>query len=237
MTARELITSSLRLIGVAAQGEPVSAADAAAALDVLNDLVDAWSAERLTLYAQTRTVAPLVVGDGEYTIGASGNINIPRPFWIDAASFLLADGVETPIRMYTRQEWARKSLKDLESSIPHGIFYNPTFPLGTVSVWPVPTDNTISIVLYTPTDALASVASLDTVISMPKGWRKALRSNLAVDLGIEFGKPADGQIIGMAQASKATIKNTQQDETELEIDPALRGGGGGWDYHTGEYQR
>lgn len=236
MTVRQLITSSLRLIGVLASGETLPAADGADALSVLNDLLDAWRAERLTLFEQQRTENTLVGGTQRYTIGTGGAWNQQRPLWIDAAGALFPDGLEIPIKLYSRDEWAEQALKDLDSNIPEGIFYNPAFPLGEIDVWPVPDDATMKVVLYAPKSGLTSVASLDTVISMPPGWAKALRYNLALDLAPEYGRQADPAVVATAIDAKATIKRANILPEDLAIDPALSAGGGAWDWRTGDYR-
>jgi hypothetical protein len=236
VTARDLIGRSLRLLGVLASGESLPADQASDGLDTLNDLLDAWRAERLTLFAQARTVTALTVGVASYTIGSGGTINVNRPLWIDGATIVVS-GEEIPIRVYTRDEWRRIAQKTL-SGQPEGIFYNPTFPLGTVEVYPVPAEST-SLVIYGPAEALVSVASLDTAISMPPGWSKALRYALAVDLAPEYpavSSDAAQLILSQAVELKATIKRPNEAIEDMDIDPALRRRGAWFDINTGDFR-
>jgi hypothetical protein len=236
VTARDLIGRSLRLLGVLASGESLPADQASDGLDVLNDLLDAWRAERLTLFAQARTVTALSVGVASYTIGSGGTINVNRPLWIDGATIVVGDE-EIPIRVYTRDEWRRIAQKTLAGQ-PEGIFYNPTFPLGTVEVYPVPAE-AVSLVIYGPAEALTSVASLDTAISMPPGWSKALRYALAVDLAPEYpavSSDAAQLILSQAVELKATIKRPNEVLEDMDIDPALRRRGAWFDINTGDFR-
>lgn len=227
-TGGQLIGGALRLIGQQAAGEPLNSSDGPIGLDVLNELVDAWAAERLTLFAQAITACTLSAAKQTYTVGASGaDWTLDRPFWIDhAIRREVATGIERPIKVYEPSEWSGVTLKTLAGPMPIGIHYNPTFPLGQADVWPIPTGNTYSIVLYTPAQALQSVASLNTSISMPQGWQRALRYNLALALAAEYGFPIDQSVIAIAADSKATIKRTSESPEVSQLDPAVLGGRG-----------
>lgn len=237
-TAGQLIQGSLQLIGELAPGEPLGPSDGAKALDVLNELLDAWGTERLTLYAQGRTPNVLANAQQRYTIGASGaNWTMdPRPFWLDRVTRLeVATGIEREIANYSRDQWARVTLKGLSGEMPFGIYYNPEFPLGKVDVYPVPTGTKYQIVLYAPEQALASVASVNTVISVPQGWQRALRYNLAVALYPEFGIQVDGSVLAIAADSKADIKRTAESPEEMVLDAGVLGSQRGMiDRSTGE---
>lgn len=222
MTARTWITSSLRLLGVLASGEAAEAAAAADALTSASDLLDSWAAERLTIYSQTRSTCALVANQQRYTVGTGGNWTQDRPLWIDRVTLLTSDGVETPIKLFTRDEWAAISQKGMTSATPEGIFYNPTYPLGAVDVWPKPTDASAQIVIYAPLSPLKSVTSLETTISTPEGWARALRYNLALELAPEYGVEPSASVVNGAVESKAAIKRVNEGLLdELKIDRAL----------------
>lgn len=223
-TVRDWLTRSLRLLGQLGEGQTISNEAGADALLVASAMLDSWATERLNVYSQTRKVFALVNGQQRYTIGASGaNWTQARPLWIDTAAVLI-NGQETEIRVFTRDQWAAVSQKSLTGAMPVGIFYNPTFPLGAIDAWPVPTDATVQIVLYTPLGELTSVSDLNTSLSVPEGWTKALHYNLAIELAPEYGvEPATPIVIG-ATDSKAAIQRVNvlnATENEARIDPAL----------------
>jgi hypothetical protein len=236
MTARELIRRTLQLLGVLAAGESLPASEASDALQTLNDLLDAWRAERLMLHAQARTVTALSVGVASYTIGSGATINVNRPLWLDGAAIVVG-GQEYPIEIFTRDKWRRIADKALAGQ-PEGVFYNPTYPLGTIEAFPVPAETT-SLVLYGPAEALTAVADLDTAISMPPGWAKALRYNLAIELAPEYpavSADAAQLIVSGAVESKAAIKRTNEIEQDMTIDPMLRRQGARFDITTGDFR-
>jgi hypothetical protein len=55
MTVRDWINRSARLAGIVAAGETLQGSDIQDSLDVASDLLDAWAADRLTVYTQSRT--------------------------------------------------------------------------------------------------------------------------------------------------------------------------------------
>ena len=74
MTGRDLVSASLRLIGVVASGETPASSEATDGLSALNLLISSWSTDGLLIYAITaETPLTLTAGDGSYTMGTSGD--------------------------------------------------------------------------------------------------------------------------------------------------------------------
>lgn len=218
MTIRALILSAFRLLGVTGAGDSLESSMGADALVSLSQLLDAWQTERLTVYAQTRTVHALTNGTSRYTIGSGGDFTEARPLWIDTA-MLLVGGFEYRLRLFTRDEWAAVTDKSL-AGLPAGIFYNPTYPLGAIDVFPVP-NASCSLVLYVPAASLTSATSLDTVLSLPPAWARALRYNLALELAPEYNVQPSGLIVKTATDAKAEIQRTNILADTLRVDGAL----------------
>jgi hypothetical protein len=68
-SALDLITGALRNIKVLAAGETPNAQDSADALQVLNDLLESWSIDHLTIYSQVENILTFTAGQYQYTIG------------------------------------------------------------------------------------------------------------------------------------------------------------------------
>src|SRR6188474_3689472 len=100
ITPRSLIVGVFRLLGITAQGEDPSSAELLEAFDRLNELIDAWSTQRLTMRVTTRATYPIVAGQATYTIGPAGTIPTPdwtgeRPTAIEAVAWLLETSTPT----------------------------------------------------------------------------------------------------------------------------------------------
>ena len=246
MTANELITRALKTVGVLASGETASSDDVADALVVLNNMVDTWATERLTIYTVARTAFDLSASTQDYTIGMGGTFNIPRPQWIVAASIITdkdaasAQKQELPIpNALTIQQWQEVGIKGLTSTYPTQFFYDKkwTAGLATISVWPIPDNSSCQLVLYTPT-ALSQFADLTTAYTFPPGYEEAMRYQLALRLAPEFGVTITPEIFKLATDTYANVKRLNLSTTteELSIDAALLAEGGRYDWRTDRYR-
>lgn len=240
MTARELITATLRSIRVLGVGDHLEAEDANDALDRLNDWIDALALERLTMFYVTRTVKPLASNIASYTIGVGGDIDIPRPTHIETAGLILDVGAtppyERPLEVFTDLRWQRIRQKTVESTYPTGIYYDHNWAggLAKIYVWPVPTGAApTELVLNTPV-ALAEFATLDTDYTFPPGYRRFIRTNLGQEIASEYGKQLTGDQVMQARSAKAAIKRGNVRPVEARVDPALIRSYGGFDWRTGE---
>ena len=68
-TALDLITGGLRNIKVLAAGETPGGQESADALQVLNDLLESWSIDHLTIYSVVENILDFTAGQYQYTIG------------------------------------------------------------------------------------------------------------------------------------------------------------------------
>jgi hypothetical protein len=235
-TARALISSTLRLLGVLAAGEVPTAQEADDALQTLNQLVDSWSNERYLVYVVERLDVPLVVGKPLYTWGVpGGDIPSPRPVQVEGVVFSLTDqDLEWPLTAYSQVEYVAIAQKGLSSLYPQLWQYTPTYPLGELRVWPTPqAAHTLGLFPWVP---LARFASLDTVVTLPPGYERALRYGLALDLAPEYGREASPTLVGAFAQALSAIKRTNTVVPTLGMDPAWSGRqAGDWDATAGTY--
>ena len=143
-TGLEVITDSLKLIGVVAGHEVPTTDEQTDAFARLNELIDSWGTHAQThVRARSRDVVPLVVGQQTYTVGAGGDVDVaPAPMTLDAASYVTdaarADR-DIPCDLATDQAAIGVAQKTLTGSPPQVAPATARVPLGTLWVWPVPT--------------------------------------------------------------------------------------------------
>lgn len=230
-TPLQLITRSGTLVGIFAQGETPSAADAQDALAIVNGLLDGFATQRLTLPASQREVFSFVTNTSTYTIGPSGaDWTTTRPASIDTMAVLSVNAqpypFEIPMAPLDDQSYDGLSIKTLTATFPFNYYYNATFPNGTLFVWPTPTDvANYQAVLYTPTQ-LATFATLTTSYTLPPGYYRMLYYNLALEMAPAFGRPMDPVIAKLAGDSLADIKRLNVEMTDLSAGVSLPGTGG-----------
>lgn len=237
MIALDLITGALRLLGVTASGESISANEASDALSSLNDLLDSWSTQSLLIPNRVREVFPLVSGQQSYTMGTGGNFNTARPMRIEHALLQVTSvspALELPIKILTEDQFAGILIKTLNSTYPLYAYAEGTFPLETLNVWPVP-NQVNNIVLYS-WKQLANLTSLATVLNLPPGYNRALKHHLAIELAPEFGRSVAPEIVAVADAAIADIKRMNFKPSYMTVDNALTATPAVWNWMTGDPQ-
>lgn len=233
-TVSDLIKGSMRLIGVIAAGETPSSSESADALTSLNDMLDSWSNDGFLIYHRVIENLTLVASTASYTIGASGAFNTTRPIRIiDALVKESGSDNEVPIRIYNQDEWVQISDKTLTSTLPQGIYYDPNAALGLIYVWPVPSGGS-TLILHSE-KPLTTYSAISEDVTLPPGYKKALRYNLAMELAPEYGKAISQDIAMQASESKALIMRTNTRPVYMTSDvPGLIGSRGSYNIYTGQ---
>lgn len=220
IVAIDLIKSSMRLAGIISGNQTPKANESNDALTVLNDLLEQWSTDTLTVWGSDNATYPLVPGKSKYTIGPAGDFNDIRP--IDVKSFYVSyNGVDYDGMMIQQDRYNRIPVKTTPG-IPREAQYIPNAPLGALYLYPVPDQAYNILLVYDP--LLNQVANLSQVLTFPPGYAKALRWNLAVDLAAEYGAPISGDIKAIAVSSLASIKDANNLAPDtMSFDPVLTG--------------
>jgi hypothetical protein len=235
-TVRSLITDALVEIGVLEPGEQANAGQIALGLRRVQTMIDTWAADRLTLSLQLQTTFVWPASTSSVLVGIGQAVNIDRPMWINAISFLIpgsSPAIEVPIGMMDEDAFSSLSIKGLPSALPTQSFYqtNLTDAHGTLFLWPQP--QSLSIVLYTP-QAVGVPASLDSILQGPPGYQDAFLYQLALRFCSPFGVQIPPLLPRMASAAFENMKKPNVDPGAMSVDPALVPGlGAGWNYLTG----
>lgn len=236
-TALDLITASLKRLGVVSGIQTPSADLAADGLDRLNSLIDSWLTESLVVYARQRVTKTMTIGKAAYTIGPAGDFVItPRPAWLYTVAITIPGSnpvSELELTPLDEDEWATTSIKTQASSQPDRYYYNATWPLGSLSPWPVLSVGSCDLVVYAavplPTDLV-----LTTAIDLPSGYYRALRDNLAIELAPELDRQVDPNLFMIATDAKAAIKRVNFRPLTMQVDEALSCGAGEYNWLTDE---
>lgn len=232
-TYGDLIKAALKEIGVLAAGETPTAEEASDAKDQLNRLIDQWAGERLILSSEARTVFTITSGTAVYAVGESQVVNRIRPVFIRRVRF--QDTTPTPdlemdLTRLTEDEYAAIPMKALTSTYPQAWYYNPSFPSGMLTLWPVPTATTLQGVMYAPT-AINQVGALTESASNPPGYGRMIVKNLAKELCPSYGREPSQELLEQARESKADVKRENRRDALMSYEAAaLIQGGGRWTY-------
>lgn len=220
-TVADLIRGAFRVLGVLAASESPKASEQADGLESLNDMLDSWASERLTLFATLRSTHTLTPSLSPHTIGTAGTFNTTRPIRIDRAS-IVSGGSETPISILSDAEWQETQGKDSVGT-PSMLWYETAYPLGKIWLNPVPAA-AATLALYT-WQQLGRFASVATTFDLPPGYGRAIRFNLAKELAPEYSVAMSAEAMDIANESKSMLKRANQQTSHMGSDPAVLGGG------------
>ena len=238
-TVQGLIVDALKVIGVAPAGATsVDAAYAADGLAMVTRMLDAWNAERLLLATVARSTVTWTASQSSRTIAASGaDLASQRPEWIDHAGVIPSgDTNEIPIDLLTREQYARIVDKTITSTYFTALWYEATFPSGTLTVYPVPT-TAPTLVLYVPT-AITSAVALTTTLSYAPGYEEAIQYQLARRLAPIFRQPWTNDLKDLADEALGRAKRANVRVEPIRADPALSPHvGGTWNILIGDRNR
>lgn len=218
LTATELIASSMRLFGALASNETPKAADTRDGLLALNSMLDNFGSEPLSVYGSSNQTFNTVAGKATYTIGPAGDWNTQRPQNIDDA-YTTVDGVDFPVYVIDQIAYNDISLKTMQQPIVNRMLYVNEFPLGVVTLWPVP--RLAVPITLTMRRLLTNPVQANDALVGPPGFLKMLRYNLAVEFAPEFGMEPSATVIQVALDAKADYKRSNLDERVASYDAAI----------------
>lgn len=224
MTLADLFARALFDLKVYGAGQVLTADDAQLCLDTFNDWIDALQGEGQTVFTITRITWTIVNGTPSYTIGIGATINAIRPtgpLVIPNIGFQDASVTPPYERLFgqplSEDDYAAIPFKTLTAVYPNAAYYNPRFGstgFGLVSLFPIPTSSSLTGVIYTPSPVTEFTAITDT-LSVPPGYRRFYRTNLAIELAAAFDAQIPPQLIGAALESKANIKRANERLADL----------------------
>ena len=205
-TAGDIINGSLRLLGVLAEGETPSAETSQDALRAMDQMIDSWNTERLSVFSTQDQIFTWPSGQLSRTLGPSGDFVGNRPVLLDDATYFKdpGTGVSYGIKFINQQQYDGIAVKTVTSTFPQVMFINMTYPDIEMYIYPRPTRalewHFISV------EELTQPATLDTNLTFPPGYLRAFRYNLACELAPEFGVEPSPQVQRIAMTSKRNLK-------------------------------
>lgn len=194
-TALDLISDALIEIGALPPGEQPGADEGQWAFRKLNYLIDTWSAKKAFVYSYVFNIYTLVAGLSPHTIGPSGlatfnTAPFPRPVRLESSALILNTSptqVDNPMNIRDHAWWALNRVKQIQTSVPTDVFYDPTAPDGQLFFWPVP--NIAYQVRLQFWTAIAEFSDIQDPIggpggpgTLPPAYRNALMLSLAESL-------------------------------------------------------
>lgn len=203
-TAGEQITRALRGLGVLAAQETATAADAQDALISLNQMLDSWSTERLTVFSMQDQVFTWPASTQIRTLGPSGNFVGIRPVTLDPSTYFKDDVSRFSIILVNQEQYNGVMTEGVTGEYPQVLLVNYTVPDVTMTVYPTPSKSLdwhfMSIA------ALSEPVALNTQFVLPPGYLRAIRYNLMCEIAPDYGIEPSPTVQRIAMVSKRNLQ-------------------------------
>ena len=172
---------------------------------------------------QTLTSADTI----QYT--SPGNFAIARPLRVRAGYTRITSSGNTGLDYWwdvcSLDDYNEIGYKGVPGPWPYLVCYQPTFPLGTIWVYPNP-QTAGQVFLWTDV-ILSEFTTPYQQISLPQGYNRALKKLLALELAPEYGKTPGAELLRQANEARNLIKGLNETPVKkLRYDSILMNGSG-----------
>jgi len=135
--------------------------------------------------SQNATASP---GAQQISYTVCGDFKLPRPLRITESFTRIAtsgSSLDYPIQVVSQDRYVEIGYKAISAPWPIIVWYNPTYPLGTLYFYQNPSGGG-ELHLFTDL-ILSNMSDLTTQVVMPQGYTRMLKRMLARDLAPEYG--------------------------------------------------
>ena len=225
-TAGDQINRALRLLGVLAEGETPSASVSQDCLMALNQMIESWNTERLSVFSTIDQIVMWPTYSINETLGPSGSLvrvngTAVRPILVDDATYFRdpQTNVSYGIKLINQQQYDGIAVKTVTSTYPQVMFVNMTYPDIDIFIYPKPTR--LLEFHFISVEELTQPANLATNILFPPGYLRAFAYNLACEIAPEFGVEPSPQVSRIAMTSKRNLKRINNPDDVMSMPYSL----------------
>jgi len=225
-SAGDQINRALRLLGVLAEGETTSASVSQDSLMAMNQMIDSWNTERLSVFSTIDQIVNWPVGSINATLGPSGSLvrlngTAVRPILVDDATYFRdpQTNVSYGIKLINQQQYDGIAVKTVTSTYPQVMFVNMTYPDIDIYIYPKPTR--LLEFHFISVEELTQPATLSTTLAFPPGYLRAFTYNLAMEIAPEFGVEPSPQVQRIAMTSKRNLKRINNPDDVMSMPYAI----------------
>lgn len=249
MIPQDLFSDVLRTLGSMGAAESAPAAeDAEVCRRGLNRMLGNWNTRKRNAYYIREQSFPFAVAREYYTIGPTGggaNFIVSagnRPLKIETAKMVNTSTdpyTEYLMGVINQDQFKRIQSPALPGSFPSVLYYQPTFPNGTLRIYlSYPTSTSFELKLSWWNQFLTVAATDVTVdVPIPDGVESALMWSLCEEVYPLFPKKSDiAFIMERAGKARADMQSLNVAPPVISSNDGMGRGGSGFDIFTGNYQ-
>ena len=234
-TAGDQINGALRLLGILAEGETTSAATSQDALTALNQMIDSWNTERLSVFSTQDQVFSWPPNVLSRTLGPTGDFVGNRPVLLEDSSYFKdpSSGISYGIKFINQQQYNGIAVKTVTSTYPQVIWVNMTYPDVEMYVYPKPTK--VLEWHFVSVEELTKPATLATNLHFPPGYLRAFKYNLACEIAPEFGVEPSPTVQRIAMTAKRDLKRINNPDDIMSLPYSIVGTRQRYNIFAGNY--
>lgn len=228
ITVRDICIQALKDCGAFGVGQTPLAEDITDAWFRLQTMLEMWNRKRWLVY-HLKTILCTSTGAQTYTVGPGGDfdtgVGSTRPDKLENGNFLRQltqsqpNQIDYPLELLqSMEDYNHIALKQLKS-FPGQIFYDPSWPLGTLYVWPVMQANIYATGICIKESLPAAFANLSSQIGLPYEYIGTIISNLAIMLKPKYGMPIQpgDPLAALAKSNLNTLRGANTAIARLQV--------------------
>lgn len=223
-TGLDIVKSVMRKAGILTKTESPSSDEAVDCLNSINDMLNSWASDCMTVPYRVLENFTLTAGTANYTIGVGGSFNTAKPIKI-VSSYVRDGTTDSNVYPISDEEYASHSQKATQG-IPEEFNFTNAYPLSIIRLYPVPSN---AYELYLLSEKPIGSLTLAGTVSLPDGWQRAAIYNGAIEIAPEYGQSAPQETVSIAAESLSLIRKAIARNRPLDKPT----GSGGFDIHTG----
>lgn len=245
-TPNDMFTAALEDLGAIGAGETVpNAEDGEVARKTFNRLVGQLNRRLRTANFIRQQEFTFGTSQATYSIGKASNTpdfvvdSGDAPVWIKSAQIVFTN-VDPPVQLnlavINQDQYRLITIPRLSSTFPNTLYYQATYPNGTIRPWPAfPTETSFKLNLQWA-DQFTTVesADVDTELSLPMGAEEALVKALGVKLWLKFPKRSSFEILKRdAEMAMADFKSRNSPPPVISTTDGIQdSAASAWNYQT-----
>src|SRR5215831_4904430 len=247
-SALTIITSALRKLGVMGAADPTpESEDIELGLQEYNEIVEQWNVRKRRSFYEQMQAFPWGTLKEQYTIGPPALdpadnpdfivSNGGRPVRIEFAQLTLTDqpqDVQVNIAVIHIEQYMTFNVPQLASTFPLSIYYQPTWPNGTIYPYPIPqrTDYRLNLVWWHQM-LTASIDEITLPIQLPFVYVRALALTLAEALYLAFPKKTDlAELSRQARLARSDMEAQNTPPPKISTTDGVRTTGSTFDWRS-----
>lgn len=217
-TAGIIITDALNEIQVVGASETPTDDMFSDGLRMLNRLLDTLSTNPNWAYYPSQESKALT-GQTSFTIGPTGDIITTRPIRIETAH-VDRNGISYPVKVIDNEIYDDVTYKALQGANTQALYYEGTYPNGTVYLYPISTGCTLYMRVLNTVKQFATTA---TNIDLPEGYEDAIMLKLACRMGPQYGRQVSPDTKLAARNALAAVKAINEVIPTMTLPSAVMG--------------